>query len=120
MGLLVADRVEIAKLINFAKNNVITINENNHKALDPVGDKPEYCRIFGNYRVVFSFENQPTGMYRHLSVSCFPFNGRKFPSQILVHEIMKEFEFKICDVKHEDIYVWLEKGLGAVNVVEAA
>jgi len=85
------------------------------KAL-PIGDDPHYvCYLPDGFRVVFSFEEQPMGWSRHLSVSVDAQD--KCPNPHAVQLIMMEFGFR-GSIK--DCCVWTED-LGervAVNLVQ--
>jgi len=68
----------------------------------------------GSYDVAFSFEVQPVGLLRHLSVSCKALD--KVPMPIVVERIARAFGFT-GDVRR----VWIEEyapGRLAANVVE--
>jgi len=71
----------------------------------PVGDNPEFCCIIPNgFRCVFSFEEQPHGWCRHLSISIPTVDGA--PSPIAVEMLMPAFGFT---GKLTDCYVWVTR-----------
>jgi len=76
---------------------------------------PSQHIILGTYRVAFSFEYQPAGLLRHLSVSSE--RPGKVPTPIVVERIAREFGFYDCAEQS----AWLEEfdpGHYAVNIVE--
>jgi hypothetical protein len=84
--------------------------------IGPPGDNQNYSvELFSGYRVVFSFEEHPSGWYKHLSVSVD--TEGKLPSIPSVEVILQEFGFggnlTIMDMDN----VWIEKGY-AVNIVK--
>jgi hypothetical protein len=120
MRMLVIDeaaKAEIARVVAYAWANVVT----RRKLLaamegmePPVGDEAGYvCLLCDGYRVVFSIENQPAGICRHLSVS-IPGTGGAWPSQDAVVVISAEFGFG----KGTMYPVWTEEEVRAVNMVE--
>jgi len=75
---------------------------------------PSEFLTLGTYEAAFSFEYQPAGLLRHLSVACTK-RGR-VPTEIVVKRIAEEFGFVGAVGR-----VWLEEfepGHFAVNVVE--
>ena len=55
----------------------------------PPGDIPGHaCTLPVGFKVVYSIENQPGGLYRHLSVSV---DGDKWPNEYAVQEIARAF-----------------------------
>lgn len=73
----------------------------------------------GDFRVAFSFEEQPSGIVRHLSVSVK--DGRKLPHPIAVERLCQAFGFK--NFPPEDGGIWREEfdpGRWAINVAEVA
>jgi hypothetical protein len=60
----------------------------------PPGDRPEYVVDLGNYRCVWSYEEQPhAGLCWHLSVSCKqrPECPPRFPHPAVVDLLLREF-----------------------------
>jgi len=95
----------------------LTLDEVAAKA--PPGWKRPTSRglTLGSYGVAFSFEVQPIGLLRHLSVSCKA--PGKLPTPIVVERIAREFGFFDCDARR----TWIEEyapGRHAINVVELA
>lgn len=80
--------------------------------------RPESLRIqLGDYVAAISFEEQPTGMVRHLSVSCS--NTGNIPHPTAVQQIADAFGFDRDDAFH----TWLEEfvpGHFAANMVQIA
>lgn len=73
----------------------------------------------GSFRVAFSFEEQPAGVCRHLSVSCL--RPGKLPAQPVVAMVAEAFGF--ASFPPAEGLIWVEEyapGEYAVNVVEVA
>ncbi len=91
-----------------------------------VGENRSNSIIAGNHRIIFSLEEQPIGLYKHLSVSCQSLTDGKIelPHPNVVSMILKEFGFKNTDPLTEpsdDFAVWVEaagKGIKAINAIE--
>lgn len=86
------------------------------------GDDPNYaCYVEQGYRIVYSIEQQPSGWYRHLSVSVD--DSEKYPNPVAVEMLMKEFGYKggikDCHVSVEE-RIRLATGLvvNAINVLQ--
>jgi len=86
---------------------------------------PSQHIILGTYRVAFSFEYQPAGLLRHLSVSSE--RPGKVPTPAVVDRIAKEFGFEfsseavVAGTSTAQGRAWLEEfdpGHYAVNIVE--
>lgn len=74
--------------------------------------------MLGNMRCAFSYEEQPAGMVRHLSVSS-P-NAGKLPSPQAMQMICEAFGFG-SEFPPEDSRIWMEEyeqGKYAVNVIQ--
>jgi hypothetical protein len=88
------EKEDIKQLITYAENNVIKLDRLKAmvaKQAPPVGDLPGYRMILPNgYRVVYSVEEQPSGLFRHISISLK--NGSPPPPAIDM--IIAEFGFK--------------------------
>lgn len=105
---------EIAKVIQYAQKNPVT--KTMIEKGFTVGDNAQYvCYLQTKYRCAFSFELQPCGWCRHLSVSVD--NPGKLPAIPAVELIMEEFGFE-GDI-HNQIHVWMEppEDPYAVNVL---
>ena len=82
------------------------------------GDQKEFTMIAGDFRIVYTHEDQPIGMCRHISVSVYS-NPSIKPSDEAMSFICKEFGFinELTDMPN-----WIEKfGPGseyAINVLE--
>jgi hypothetical protein len=107
----------IKKVITYAESHRVTMDllqktiAGKHP---PVGDNKHHaCYLISGFKVVYSIEEQPVGLCRHLSVSV-DFDG-KLPSIPAVEAIMKEFGFTgdIMDC----LNVWVENDK-AVNVLQ--
>lgn len=84
--------------------------------------------LLGNVRVAYSHEEQPSGMFRHLSASVR--RPGKLPHPEVMVMICEAFGFgkAICDVMRQqpltepfDGHIWLEEfdtGHSAINVIE--
>ena len=110
-------KIEINKVLTYAEAHRIDLTATTKMMSgeqDPVGDNALYaCYLNDGYRVVFSFEEQPCGWCRHLSVSVDAED--MFPSPPAVELIMKEFHFS--GGLNECINVWIENEK-AVNVLQ--
>lgn len=110
-------RIEINKVIAYAQDHKIdfpSMEKMMSGEADPVGDNAFYaCYLNEGYRVVFSFEEQPCGWCRHLSVSVDTMH--KLPNVPAVELIMKEFGF--TGGVHDCINVWIENER-AINVLQ--
>jgi hypothetical protein len=107
------EKNEINKVIDFAKKHPITQQQ---LTTTIVGDIPDYvCSITEGFRIVFSFEHQPVGWCRHISISVSDPN--KLPSILAVEMIIKEFGFS--DNISDQENVWIENEIlpNAINVV---
>jgi len=109
-------RILIKILVDRAYENKIFLEEM-YEIMEgkksPIGDNPDYCcHIKDGYRVVFSVEQHPSTLMKHISIS---HNG-KIPEVEDVRVIIKEFGFKS---KLEHCVVYREGDL-AVNLMEAA
>jgi hypothetical protein len=133
MAVLIIDarvKKEVARLIEAAqrrpvlweqmKDAVFPVHETRNLKLSdrkPGAERPPSDHIFiGNCRVAFSFEQQPAGMFRHLSVSV-PRPGR-LPAEAIVLEIMELFGFD----RDRRLHIWMEEfdpGHEAVNVLQS-
>jgi hypothetical protein len=83
----------------------------------PERPRPECLELFDGYQCAFSFEEQPAGIVRHLSIAVN--NPGKVPMPAAVDQISKEFGFTDFPPVHGK--VWVEEfrpGEFAVNVVE--
>jgi hypothetical protein len=82
---------------------------------------PPQSMIIGSYQIAFSFEEQPSGLYRHISVSVA--QRGKTPHPTAMQMIIKEFGFDcVLDAPpSRPARVWLEEfepGHHAINVTE--
>ncbi len=106
MSILLIDdeaRKEIAAVLKHARENPVTKQMMEKGVV--VGDDALFaCYLHTRYRCVFSYELQPCGWCRHLSISVD--NPGKLPSVPAVELIMGEFGFK-GDI-HSQIHVWME------------
>ena len=106
----------IAKVINFAKKNPVTRKQLTEKSI-VVGNITDYvCKIPDACRVVFSFEDQPTGWCRHLSVS-IP-DKTKLPNPPAVEMIIKEFGFTGTITDQTNVWIETEVVPHAINVIQ--
>lgn len=129
LSLTRTDKQEISRVLNHANRHKITrekVEQMFAKKLLPVGDDPNYrCFLKAGkrtYRVVFSYEEQPVGWMRHISMSC-----DKPMSVMEVNQILNIFLFKsppLVDLLGEStpspsMRVWWEKAVNALNIIEA-
>lgn len=124
MGFLLIDKRKVNSLIENARKNIIEVNPTNINTLKPITDDPTFCGEFGSYRVVFSFEKQPSGFFRHLSVSNL-LSNEELPGDFAILQIMKIFEFENIDLDQTDTKrLWIEQnhsvfnGSKSINVIE--
>ncbi len=119
MNVLIIDKDACKNLYEHARKNPVDIKK---LPVLPIGDNPLYRIYLGSFRVVFSFETQPTGLFRHLSVSLFPTKKGKFPAPIAVNELLKEFSFKNTDIQNPKdkniVHLWIDDEFQAINVLE--
>lgn len=134
MGVLIvseAEQEKIAAMIAEARENYMPWSIAQHGAVTiddgylPLDKRipgferpPSQHIVLGTYRIAFSFEEQPQGICRHLSVSTLPPQPDVLPGIAAVAEICRLFAFENVP---EDGGIWLEEyepGLFAVNVVE--
>ena len=87
--------------------------------MPPIGDTDEYTVIDGgNFKAVFSIEEQPIGLLRHISVST---SVGVLPDENMMSVLTKAFGFK-SEMKDMDS-VWREEyapGAFALNAIEIA
>lgn len=120
--LVIDDKVieNIKAVVAHAEKNAFTMDDlldmkNGQKAI--AGNLEEYTvHINFGYKVVFSIEDQPSGMIRHLSASVNEHG--KMPSVPSVEELIRLFGFQN---KLHDCHLGLEEvaeGHYAINVLE--
>lgn len=104
---------QISQVIDYAKRNIISQRElefRDRVKTISVGDNPQrICNINLGYRCCYSIEEQPIGLCSHLSVSA---DDNKLPSPAAVELIKKEF-----GMSEEDVYVYIENEVNAINVI---
>ena len=116
------EREAIAKVVAHAKANVIT-RRDVLAAMEGVGEAPGdregfSCEIPMGFRAVFSVEDQPSGMVRHLSVSVD--QKDKCPNPHAVQLLAVEFGFD-GEIMDGSAMVWTEEigpGRTAINVAQ--
>lgn len=110
------EKQSIQKVIDFAKSSPVSRKQLLKKSII-VGNIPEYvCKIPEGFRIVFSFENQPVGWCRHISISV-P-DKTKLPSQPAVEMIIKEFGFPERITDQDNVWVETEVLPHAINVIK--
>lgn len=75
--------------------------------------------MLGNFRAAFSYEQQPTGMVKHLSLSSPGARNGKIPDKLAIEAVCDLFEFTGFPPKGGNF--WLEEyqpGEMAINVIE--
>lgn len=104
---------EIQKVLQYAKDHPVTID----KLFDgPVGDNPDYiCYVHPSFRCAFSFEKQPSGWYRHLSISID--DESQLPHPIIVETIMHEFGFEGAITDQASVWLEPKDNPRAVNIL---
>jgi len=108
---------KIRNLIKFAESHPYSI-EHLKKVISgdrpPAGDYPEHViTLHEGYKVVFSIEEQPIGLCKHLSVSVNTEGMTPRPEAV---ELIMD-EFGMGNNIHDCINVWLEKETESVNVL---
>lgn len=130
-------RRHIQHLIGFAMENPVSrrqLTQTVELNAPPVGNNPRHCLVVPvGYRCVYSVEDQPHGLSRHLSVSVG--RPRHLPSPEAMTVLMLEFGFSaqfseaLGKPNTTDVVVklyektgavfWLEKeAIPSINVVE--
>lgn len=81
--------------------------------------------VLGNYRVSFSYEEQPAGYVRHLSVSCANAESGMVPNKYVMQMLAEEFGFSakciLWTTADGKSLMWNEEyepGCYAINVIE--
>ena len=112
----VIEKKIINNVIEFAKSHPITLKQLEEKSITVGNIKEHVCTLPMSFRVVFSFENQPIGWCRHISISVPDKN--KLPSHQAVSMIINEFGFP-KDINDQD-NVWVETDCtpNAINVIK--
>jgi hypothetical protein len=109
----------IKKVKSYAELNHIPLGDVKKMAsgeMEPIGNDDEHsCLIPFGFRCVYSIEEQPTGTFRHLSVSVDA--PGKYPAVEAVNMVMKEFGF-LQRLGSKEIHIWEEKEADAINVLE--
>lgn len=89
-------KAEIKRLIDYAEANIVSLIELHrikYGGAPQAGDNPQrVCMLKMGYRCVFSIDEQPSGIYRDLSVSVS--GDGEAPSIPAMCMIMQEFGFK--------------------------
>ena len=116
------ERAAIKKVIAHAEQNVFSVRDifqSIQRKKPPVGDVPAFvCVVPFGYRCVFSFEHQPHGQYRHLSVSVL--GDGVAPNPEAVQMLATEFGFR--GQLDNDMLIWTEpfgENKIAVNVAQS-
>jgi hypothetical protein len=120
MRVLVIDekaKEKISKLIDYANAHQYSMKDLKKVIFGdhpPAGDYPEHViALHKGYKVVFSIEEQPVGLCKHLSISVD--TKGKAPSVEAVELIMDEFGMG-NDI-HDCLNVWVEEEHQTVNVL---
>jgi len=110
------EKQSIQKVIDFAKLHPVSLKQLTEKSI-VVGNIAEYvCKIPDGFRIVFSFENQPVGWCRHISISV-P-DKTKLPSQPAVEMIVSEFGFPERITDQDNVWIETEVVPHAINVIK--
>jgi hypothetical protein len=125
----IADAIDNArvKTLTLAQGEAISAGIPQDKAMLKLDDRPpgwerpptEQVLIEHGFRCAISFEQQPIGLCRHLSVSIESETPEALPHQQAVAMLCREFGLKI-GLNFEGSHVWIEEyepGKLAVNVV---
>ncbi len=108
-----AVRENAAYLVAHARRNIVTEDELRKaiKTGNAIGDDAAHrIEIPVGFRVVFSLEQQPAGLCRHLSVSV---SGKKYPHEAALKEIAALF-----GIDATKAMVWFEHHTRAVNLLQ--
>lgn len=112
---------ELSKVAEGTPTPETKFDEERAKLADEIYKKyPTQSFLLGTIRVVFNFEYQPAGLFRHLSCALSHKKGGKVPSYEAVKRIALEFGFTGWPPKNA-YRVWAEEfepGRYAVNVIE--
>jgi hypothetical protein len=94
----------------------------NPELIDEIRSKyPSRSVVLGSYIAAISFEEQPAGMLRHLSVSVVDPRSKDVPNEHVIREIMDLFGFSGFPVLKRPGRMWLEEyaaGRYAFNAME--
>ena len=106
MAVIVLEKDKIDNLIQFAEDNTYEMDDlfdmmNGERPI--AGNVPGHVYETGDYRIVYSIENQLQAKIRHLSVS----KDKSYPEVIVVSQILKLLGFKS---ELEDCKLDIEKG----------
>lgn len=109
-------RERIAEVIAYAEAHRFSLHDLHRIMVHPeqaAGTNPAFVvEVPMGFKVVFTIEEQPMGLSRHLSVSV---DGENWPNEIAVQELGREFGFK---TPYEKWLKYLEKESRAVSVLE--
>ena len=117
-------RGQIKKALEYAKGHKFTLSQLNciieggaEAENQAAGFDPGFVtHIHDGYRVVYSLEEQPIGLCKHISISVEA--PGKLPHELAVKEILKEFGMN-PDFKSPKVVLWVEDGCPAsINVME--
>ena len=78
--------------------------------LPPIGDNPDYERNFGEIRVVFTIEEHPSSVFRHISISL---NNEELTDDGLINLILDRYGYSN---QIDGCFVYSE--VNAVNILE--
>ena len=106
-------KIRVKGLIKFAYSNEVSINEMIRIMTfkePPKGDDPNFNIDLGNgIRVVFTIEEHPKFVARHISISC----KEKIPNHELISEVINLFDFRN---ELSQCFMYPEKN--AINILE--
>lgn len=118
MQILVIDdrtKAEIARIKKYSEEHRISLDQVKAIIKDPsksVGNDPEHCCILSEgYKVVFSIEEQPSGFYRHFSLSVD--SEDSLPGTLSFEAIMKELGF--AGSLHDCDNIWMEEDVATAS-----
>jgi hypothetical protein len=117
-------KLKIKQLMMFAEKFVVTTEQLKlmiQGVLNPIGNDPRHFMIIpSGYRVVYSVEEQPRFLAKHISISVK--KKGMYPHIEAVNEIISEFGFhKISQNKNEtnlNQYIYCEEESNAINIIE--
>jgi peptide methionine sulfoxide reductase MsrA len=123
LNLTILDKTKLHLLDQHARNNIVSLDDL-YKILDkiipPVGENREFVTDLSNgYRVVYSIENQPKGLVRHVSTSI---KEQKRPSVEKTKEIAKILGFELSEKMTEKKWFIIDEQIDkdriSINIIE--
>jgi hypothetical protein len=108
----------VASVVGPSDTTTLDLDERNPGVEDVRRKYPSQQLMLGTYRVAISFEQQPAGMFRHLSISSI--HKGRVPGLEIVIMVLEEFGFSGWPLQRPN-RTWFEEfepGWRAFNVIE--